>query len=146
MVPVMAAWIWTRDSSSGVSDQQTVGSSRGFTCVLEAVSPVCCVMHVKEPSALTVKRRSSLRCSRFDRQHIASQHLVLVASRGTRCRSRSSRSLRASMATKGLYQTWWMNRSHTSIMYWLTFLGFIWLEFFYTLLSASNTDMILFLV
>ncbi len=34
-----------------------------YCCVLrmgrEAVDPVCCVMHVKEPSALIVKRRGS---------------------------------------------------------------------------------------
>ena len=28
----------------------------------KAVGPVCCVMHVKEPSALIVKRRGSPRC------------------------------------------------------------------------------------
>ena len=42
----------------------------------KAVGPVCCVMHVKEPSALIEKRRGSPRCSWFDWQHIAPQHLV----------------------------------------------------------------------
>ena len=42
----------------------------------KAVGPVCCVTHVKEPSALIEKRRGSPRCSWFDWQHIAPQHLV----------------------------------------------------------------------
>ncbi len=75
----MSEWIRAPDSSSGVSDQQSVGSSPGRdTCVLKkdslnhycyvlrmgckAVGPVCCVMHVKEPSTLIVKRRGSPLC------------------------------------------------------------------------------------
>ncbi len=42
----------------------------------KAVGPVCCVTHVKEPSALIVKRRSPPRCSWFVWLHIAPQHLV----------------------------------------------------------------------
>ena len=37
---------------------------------------VCCVMHVKEPSALIVKRRGLPRVSASDRQHIAPHHHV----------------------------------------------------------------------
>ncbi len=51
-----------------------------FCCVLrmgcKAVGPVCCVMYVKELSALIVKRRSSPQCSWFDWLHIAPQQLV----------------------------------------------------------------------
>ena len=42
----------------------------------KAVGPMCCVTHVKEPSALVENRWGSLRCSWFDWQHIAPQHLV----------------------------------------------------------------------
>ncbi len=49
-------------------------------CVLrmgrKAVGPVCCVMLVKEPSALVVKRRGSPLCSWFEWLHIAPQHHV----------------------------------------------------------------------
>ena len=57
----MPEWSSTPDSSSGGdSDQQSVGLSSGLgTCVLKqdrfghkALSPVCCVMHIKEPSAV----------------------------------------------------------------------------------------------
>ncbi len=41
-----------------------------------AIGPVYCVMHVKEPSALIEKRRGSPQCSWFDWLHIAPQHLV----------------------------------------------------------------------
>ncbi len=42
----------------------------------KAVGLVCCVTHVKEPSSLIEKRRGPPRCSWFDWQHIAPQHLV----------------------------------------------------------------------
>ncbi len=42
----------------------------------KAVAPVCCVTHEKEPSALIEKRRGLPRCSWFDWQHNAPQHLV----------------------------------------------------------------------
>ncbi len=42
----------------------------------KAVGPVCCVTHVKEPSALIEKSRGPPQCSRFDWLHIAPQHLV----------------------------------------------------------------------
>ena len=42
----------------------------------EAVGPVCCVLHVKETSALIEKRRGLPRCSWFDWQHIAQKHLT----------------------------------------------------------------------
>ncbi len=40
------------------------------------VGPMCCVTRVKEPSALIEKRRGLPRCSWFDWQHHALQHLV----------------------------------------------------------------------
>ena len=44
-------------------------------CVpMHAVGPVCCVTHVEEPSVLKI--RGSPRCSWFDWQHIAPQHLL----------------------------------------------------------------------
>ena len=59
------------DSSSGVSDQQSVGSSPGYdSCVLtpncyyfvlqmgcKAVGPMCSVTYVKEPSVLIEKEK-----------------------------------------------------------------------------------------
>ena len=41
-----------------------------------AVGSVCCVMHIKEPSALVEKRRGSPWCAWFDWLHIVPQHLV----------------------------------------------------------------------
>ena len=88
---VVAGQIREPDSSSGVSFQQSVGS-RVVTLVFfsktlnhhcsvlqmgsKAIGSVCCVMHVKEPSALIVKRRGLPQCSWSDRQHIAPQHRV----------------------------------------------------------------------
>ena len=51
-----------------------------YWCVLrmgrKAIGPVCCVINVKEPSALIEKRRGSPRCCWFDWQNIAPQLLV----------------------------------------------------------------------
>ena len=79
----MPEQIRAKHSSSGVSDQQSVGlSPNRDTCVLnqdtfmilrmghKAVGPVCCVTHEKEPSALSKKRRGLPWCSWSDWQHI----------------------------------------------------------------------------
>ncbi len=73
----MADWSSALGSGSGISDQQSVGSSPGNdTCVLrqdtyhycfvlqmgrKAVGPVCCAVHVKEPITLIIKTKGSLR-------------------------------------------------------------------------------------
>ena len=64
---VLAEWSSATDSSSGVSDQQSVGSSPGLdTCLLVSTiiashfgwsmnpETLCCIMHVKQPSILTI--------------------------------------------------------------------------------------------
>ena len=43
----------------------------------KSIGPLCCVTHVKEPSALYWKEKGfALQCSWFDMQHIVPQHLV----------------------------------------------------------------------
>ena len=54
---------------------------------LEAVGPMCCVMHEKEPSALIKKGRGSHRCSWSDwlrsaPQHLANHYMVLCTGIG----------------------------------------------------------------
>ena len=91
-VCVVVMWLTAPDSSSGVSNQQSVGSSPiRDTCVLkqdtkpwcfvlrmghEAVGLMFCVTQEKEPSALFRKRRGSPWCHWFYWLHIAPQHLV----------------------------------------------------------------------
>ena len=52
---VVAERLRAPNSNSGVSDQQSVGSNP------QAVCPLCCVLHVKQPSALIEKSRVSPR-------------------------------------------------------------------------------------
>ena len=95
---LVVEWIRALDSSSRVSDQQSVGSSPGgdscnlkarlffiklrpsdgmyITCTCKAVYLVCCNAHEGTQCTLIKKNRGSPQCFWSDWLHIAQQHLV----------------------------------------------------------------------
>ena len=56
-------WVWVQIPSRDTCVLETLNHCFVLRIRLKAVGPMCCVTHVKEPSALIEKRRGSPRCS-----------------------------------------------------------------------------------